>query len=105
MRLAEQLGGFSWFGKMTASFFFEEELVVLPDFEDAAFAGDEGDIFGGDFLDFSRHTVGFGEVISLGAVFDFDHLFREGGLGMRKVNVELGVRWVGLGRFGWRGLG
>ena len=52
--------------------FFPDNFSVFADFEDAAGSGDELGLLAGGLFDFSRHTVSFGEVISLGAVFDLE---------------------------------
>lgn len=64
---------FSLDWEAAGALFLEEDFAVFTDFEDATLAGNESDFLVVDDLDFSRHTVGFGEVVSLSAVFDLDH--------------------------------
>lgn len=71
--LLEQSRRFTGCGKTSGAFFFEEEFASFTNLKDAALAGNESDFLVGHGLDFNRHTVGFGEVVSLGAVFDLDH--------------------------------
>lgn len=71
--LLEESGSFAFEGEASGAFLFEEEVTVFADFKDAALAGDEGDFLVGHGFDFSRHPVGFREVVSLGAVFNLDH--------------------------------
>ena len=52
--------------------FFPDNFAVFADFENAASSGDELGLLAGRLFDFSRHTVSFGKVISLGAVFDLE---------------------------------
>ncbi len=52
--------------------FFPDNFAVFADFENAAGSGDELGLLAGGLFDFSRHTVSFGKVISLGAVFDLE---------------------------------
>lgn len=52
--------------------FSPDNLAVFADFENAAGSGNELGLPAGGLFDFSRHTVSFGKVISLGAVFDLE---------------------------------
>ena len=70
--LLEKSRGFAGFGEVAAVLFFPDNFSVFADFEDAAGSGDELGLLAGGLFDFSRHTVSFGEVISLGAVFDLE---------------------------------
>ena len=70
--LGKEGGGLSGGGEGAVSFFLPEEGAVPADLEDAAAPFDEGDGLSAGFLDFSRHPVGFGAVVSLDAVFDLD---------------------------------
>lgn len=65
--------GFSFDGKASGALFLVEEFAVFTNLEDTALSGDEGDVLVGHGFDFGRHTVSFGEVVSLGAIFDLDH--------------------------------
>ena len=70
--LLEKSRGFAGFGEVAAVLFFPDNFSVFADFEDAAGSGDELGLLASGLFDFSRHTVSFGEVISLGAVFDLE---------------------------------
>ena len=48
-------------------------MAVFTDFKDSALAWNEGDFLLSHGLDFSRHTVGFGKIVSLSTIFDLDH--------------------------------
>ena len=52
--------------------FFPDDFSVFADFKDTAASGDELGFVAGGLFDFSRHTVSFGKVVSLGAVFDLE---------------------------------
>ncbi len=56
-----------------AAFFFPQQFAIVPDFENPAAAADQANFFVSHLFDFSRHTVGFGAVISLFAIFDLNH--------------------------------
>jgi len=68
----EQACGFAGFGEVAAVLLFPNDFAVLADFEDAAASGDELGFVTDGLLDFSRHTVGFGKVVSLRAIFDLE---------------------------------
>ena len=68
----KQFRGFARLGKMSAVLFFPQQLAVAADFKNATTAGNQFDFLVGLFRDLSRHTVGFGEVVSHLTVFDFD---------------------------------
>jgi len=57
---------------VAAVLFFPDNFAVFADFEDAAGSSDELGLLADGLFDFSRHTVSFGKVISLGAVFDLE---------------------------------
>ena len=62
--------------------FFPDNFAVFADFEDAVGSSDELGLLAGGLFDLSRHTDSFGEVISLGAVFNLElHLDILDGIG------------------------
>lgn len=66
-------GRFSFSRESAGADFLVEDFTSFPNLEDSCLAGDEGDFLGSHGLDFRRHTVGFGEVVSLSAIFDLNH--------------------------------
>lgn len=64
--------GFTRLGKVSAFLLFPDHLAIPPDFKNPAAAADQFDLLTGRFLDFSRHPVGFGTIVSLLTVFDLN---------------------------------
>lgn len=64
---------FTFYRESTGANLLVEDFTFSSDLEDTCLAGDECDFFGSHGPDFSRHTVSFGEVVSLSAIFDLDH--------------------------------
>ena len=70
--LLKKGGSFAGLGEVAAALFFPDDFAVLADFENASASGDELGLVADGLLDFSRHTVGFGKVVSLLAIFDLE---------------------------------
>ena len=70
--ILEKRRRFAGFGEVAAALFFPDDLAVLTDFKNAPASGDELGFVADGLFDFSRHTVGFGKVVSLRAIFDLE---------------------------------